>query len=199
MSKYSLLGLLLLATVFFASCEKEKDKEEPEETNTFTTAQVTFKDKATGDTTVYTYRNLGGLGGDYNPPQGTENMIILREYIGSYDVSVAFFDETKNPAKDLTPMVQQKSDTYRVYYDFAAIEPWNLNVDGFDKDKNGMTLGLKSVWEIKAHGSGLFMLVLRHYPNGGKEETDPIRSDKSTTVADISFLLDIRPYRGPGH
>lgn len=36
MSKYSLLGLLLMTTVFFASCKKEKDKEELEETNTFT-------------------------------------------------------------------------------------------------------------------------------------------------------------------
>lgn len=34
MSKYSLLGLLLMTTVFFAS--GEKDKEEPEEINTFT-------------------------------------------------------------------------------------------------------------------------------------------------------------------
>jgi len=194
MSKYSLLGLLLLTTVFFASCKKEKDKEEPEETNTFTTAQVTFKDKATGDTTVYTYRNLEGLGGDYNSPQ---DRIIFHEASGSYDydVSVAFFDETKDPAKDLTPMIQQKSDEYRLYWDFAAIEARNLNVDGFDKDKNGMTLGLKSAWKIGAYGGGLFMLVLRHYPNGGKEETDPIRSDKSTTVADISFLLDIWPYR----
>jgi len=95
--------------------------------------------------------------------------------------------------KDLTPMVQRESDRYRVYYEAYGIEPYQLKrIDEFDTDKNGMTLGLKSVWQTSFYGGGLFRLRLRYYPAGGKQEADPIESDKSYSVVDVPFNLRIR-------
>ena len=51
----------------------------------------------------------------------------------------------------------------------------------------GLPLGLQSVWNSTSAAQGTILVVLRHYPEGGKAVEDPVNSTKSTSDAGAVF------------
>lgn len=184
MTRYRILGMLLMAVLFIASCKKEKDDEESNENEIITTARLVFTDRSSGATHNFLWQDLDGDGG--NDPVVQD--ITLRP-AAVYDVSLTLLNETRNPPEDITEEVQAESDVHRFYYEIAG-EP-GLTIDDLDQDSEGITLGLNSVWTTAGPGSAMVRLVLRHYPAGGKDETDPVTSSKSSTDMDISFTVQV--------
>lgn len=176
--------MLLMAALFIASCKKEKDDQESNENEIITTVQLVFKDRATAETRTFAWQDLDGDGG--NDP--VIQHIVLDPH-ADYDVSVVLLDETRNPSEDITEEVRSESDAHRFYYEVSGLS--GLTIGGLDKDGDGVTLGLTGVWMTTGPDSGTVRLVLRHYPAGGKAESDPVNSGKSSTDIDISFAVQV--------
>jgi len=184
MTKYSILSALLVTTLIAASCKKEKDNEESNENEIITTVKLTFTDRTSGASSTFVWKDLDGDGG--NDPVIQD---ITLQSASVYDVSLTLLNETQNPAEDVTEEVEEESAAHRFYYEASG--GLGLTVTDLDKDSEGITLGLNSVWTTSGPGSGTIRLVLRHYPAGGKDETDPVNSSKSSTDMDVSFAVQV--------
>ncbi len=184
MTNYRILGVLLMAALFVASCKKEKDDEESNENEIITTVKLVFTERGSGAGSTFVWQDVDGDGG--NDPV-VQTISLLPASV--YDVSLSLLNETRNPVEDITGEVQAESDAHRFYYEASG--GTGLTVSELDKDEQGITLGLNSVWTTTDPGSGTVRLVLRHYPAGGKAESDPVNSGKSSTDMDISFDVQV--------
>lgn len=91
-------------------------------------------------------------------------------------------NKTVNPAEDITIEVAAESQAHRFYYELIGSP--NVTVTNLNTDTNGFPLGITSTWTTGAVSNGKIEVTLRHYPGGGKEATDLVTSNKSST--DIS-------------
>ncbi len=180
--------LPVLVAVFFAvalsSCKKEKEGEEDNENELITTVKLSFTYGGEAVKQVFTWRDLDGEGG--NAPV-IEDIVLERGK--TYFVTLDLLDETKTPADDITAEVREEADAHRVYYTVSGSA--GLLIDNLDKDDEGISLGTIAQWTATQSGTGSVRIVLRHYPSGGKEESDPMTSSKSSTDVDVSFNLVI--------
>lgn len=175
-----LLSIAIAATVLFVtSCSKDDDTTmEGNENEVITKVELRFKEQGTTNELVYSWKDLDGDGG--NAP--VIDQIVLQP--GKiYDVTVSFLDEVNG--KDITEEIIEEADEHRIYYVPSSTS--NIQITDLDKDKNNITLGLNSVWTTTTISKSTVRLVLRHYAQGGKIETDLINDQKSNTDVDIVF------------
>jgi len=169
-------GILLIAAVF-SSCKKDKDEPEENEEEVITTMNVIIREEGGGAETTYAFDDPDGPGGN----QPTIDDIVLAAG-KAYDVEVVLLNKTTNPPEVVSEEVSEEAEDHRFYYEVSGGA--NLTVSDFDTDSNGMPVGLTSKWTTGAASTGKIDITLRHYPNGGKEASDPVNSTKSGT--DIS-------------
>ena len=109
----------------------------------------------------------------------------------TYDVNISFLDETKNPPADITEEIANEGDVHRIYV--MTTGPMEIAVGSPDTDVFGSPVGIKSEWAPAGNGDGMVTIILRHYPNGGKEADDSASSPKASTDAEVSFILKVEP------
>lgn len=171
---------LILLIVIMGSCKKEKANEEENDNELITTVELSFTRQDSTASKVFSWKDIDGAG-------GADPVIdqILLEPNSVYTVQVGVLDESQTPAEGITSEIREESDVHRFY--FEPSPGLGITVAGYDKDSNDLPLGLNNVWTTKSSASGTMKIVLRHYPNGGKEDSDAVNSSKSTTDAEVEF------------
>lgn len=174
---YFLVLVVLLAA---ASCKKETQPAEENENELITTIQLDLTKRGTADKLIYVWEDADGPGGEI---PAIDDIVLEPNTV--YDVKVTLWDKSKTPAEDVTEEVRGESENHRFYYETSAGS--GITITDFDNDINGVPLGITSVWTTTGAATGTFSLILRHYPNGGKEASDDAGSTKSTTDAGAVF------------
>lgn len=176
----ALFGFIILLSV---ACKKEKEHEE-HENELITTVELSFVKTGTSETSVFTWADVDGPGGQ-NPVIDD----IVLEANAEYSFTVRFLDQSKNPEEDITEEIEEEGEHHRVYYIPHNI---SLTFSELNKDDDGITLGLYGKVLTGSTGSGRLQLILRHYPNGGKQESDSPSAPAAGTDADVQFnvILD---------
>lgn len=165
------------------SCKKESQPAEENENELITTIQLDFAKRNSADREVFVWEDADGPGGDL-PVIDT----IRLDEQSVYDVTVTFWNKSVTPAEDITEEVRAESESHRIYFQPSATS--GITIDGFDNDTNGMPLGTSSVWTTAGSSEGTLLVVLRHYPEGGKAADDPLDSPKSSTDAGAAFIVE---------
>jgi hypothetical protein len=143
-------------------------------------------ERSTTNELVFAFDDVDGFGSGTVPPV----VDVIRLAAGkTYDVSVRLLNKTQNPAEDVTAEIEEEAADHRFYFlpsTNAGVTISNLNNDG-----NGVPVGITGTWTTTAKATGNVRVVLRHYPNGGKETGDPADSPKSGTDIDTQFSMVI--------
>lgn len=184
--------LLLLATVaIMFSCEKDDNKPTPvNEEELITTLILDFVDQNTMDTVRFSFVDLDGDGG--NAPVITNSTLSDSS---DYLVYVSFFNETENPAEDITLEVIDEGDEHQVFYLIAnnlemtmayANTPRNL-------DANGRPIGVEANATTLGVSNGTLTVVLRHEPNksaSGVSQGDITNAGGETDI-EVVFQVEV--------
>lgn len=182
-------NVFLCITAFLAlsivSCKKETNSPEENDNELITTVEVHLTEQGTTDTKTFKWGDADGIGGN-DPIIQT----ITLEAGKKYDAELVLLDETKSPVENTTEEIAEENEDHRFY--FTPSSDLGLVIDAFDEDDAGLPLGIKSVWSAGVAANGSVRVVLRHYPSGGKDLTDPVSSNKSSTDADVSFPVEIK-------
>lgn len=174
--------LAIVGALFFSSCEKETQPVEENDNELITTIQLDFTKRNSGDKSTFIWEDADGAGGDV-PYADT----IKLDDNSVYDVKVSFWNKAKTPAEDITQEITAESENHRIYMEPTAGS--RIVVSDFDIDTNGMPLGTNNVWTTGDAAEGNVVIVLRHYPEGGKAADDPVNSTKSSTDAGAVFIV----------
>lgn len=164
------------------SCKKETQPAEENENELITTIQIELTKRNTNQTETFIWEDADGPGGEL-PIIDT----IRLDDNSEYDATVTFWNKTVTPAENITEEVRAESENHRIYFQPSASS--GVTIDGFDNDTNGMPLGTSSVWTTGTISNGTLLVVLRHYPEGGKAADDPLDSPKSSTDAGAAFIV----------
>ncbi len=181
MKKLLFISSLLL---IIYSCSKLDEEAEHNHNEVVTTVELHFKQISNGAETVFKWEDLDGDGGN-NPV--IENITLLANQ--AYEVEIEMLDKTKNPVEDVTHEIENEADEHRFYYIPNA---GNITVSDYDKDVNGVDVGLHTHWTTSAAGNSIMNVVLRHYAEGGKLQSDLVNDTKSSTDMDISFNVSVQ-------
>ncbi len=153
-----------IALLFAGSCEKAKDPHAGHNHAVITTVKLNITDQSNQNTFSVEYSDTDGIGG--NDP------IIDTIQLDSghvYSVTVEFWDESSNPAEDVTPAIQVTNFEHRICYEALGNLMVDFNIT--DTDNNGYLLGLTSDWTVTTSNNGNFKLSLKHQPGGIKDGT----------------------------
>jgi hypothetical protein len=181
--KNILLSSLLLAITItcFISCKKEIIVD-PNEEELITTVMVKLTESGTANTKTFIFKDADGTGG--LPPQRFDSIFLVNNK--TYAADIKFFNESIDPAIDITPEVLAESKDHQLYFQTtgASILVNNLSVDPL-----GLPVGLNSTWVASAKGIGSLTITLKHKP-GVKAAGDPI--SKGETDVEITFGVNIQ-------
>ena len=180
-----MLAVAGLISAAVTSCSKDDTAPEVNDNEVITTVRIqAVATDNTKDTLVFNWKDADGDG----PGQPVIDPVNLKA--GKvYNVHVLLLDETKTPVNNVTTEIEEEGHDHRFYFEPSGS---NITVSDLDKDKNNVTLGLQSKWTtIATAASGTIKITLRHYPNGGKAESDLVNSTKSSTDAEVIFSTNI--------
>jgi hypothetical protein len=184
-SLFKVLSAAAFAGLIITSCKKENAEEENNDNELITTVLVSVREKDAVETQEFSWRDIDGAGG---ADPVIETISLLPGKI--YEVQLGVLDESQGTAVGITDEIAEESDVHRFY--FTSSPGLGITAANLDKDDNNLPAGLNSTWTTKAAGTGTMAITLRHYPNGGKEETDPVNSSKSTTDAEVIFPVEVK-------
>ncbi|GAB2948125.1 hypothetical protein GCM10027048_11260 [Hymenobacter coalescens] len=177
------LAALLLATpmVFLAGCGNDDDDPEPEEENELiTTVRYTLTPAGGGTPVIVEYKDLDGAGGNA-PTIGSLTLAANTTYTGA----VAFLDESKTPAANITAEVSAEANEHLVVYVPA---PANLlTITRTDRDGNNRELGLATRVVTTAAATGTLKVTLKHQPGTKNGQPEP-----GSTDAEVTFPVTVR-------
>lgn len=177
-----LLGLCFVLAA--SSCKKDDPLEEDNENELVTTVELHLKKQGSSNTSVFSWKDLDGPGGNDPVIQ-----VVNLDANSRYDVELRFLDESKTPAENITEEVITEGDHHRVYLIPAPAS--GITISNEDQDGRGMPLGISSVLTTTNSAAGSLRVVLRHYGEGGKEANDPVTSPKASSDIDISFPISV--------
>lgn len=169
--------LLILAgavALMFSSCEKAEDPHAGHNHPVITTVKLNFTDQMSQNTFSVEYSDPDGVGG--NPPS-IDTIMLDSGHV--YSVTVEFWDESVNPASNVTPTIQVTGFEHLVCYE--ALNNLMIGFTITDQDGGGLPLGLVSDWTVGTADDGNFRLKLRHQPGVKDGTCTPGDSDVETT------------------
>ncbi|MGZ5247622.1 MAG: hypothetical protein ACXWV5_11320 [Flavitalea sp.] len=173
------LMFVMASGVLLTACSKD-DVAEENSNELITTIELKITERGTNNTLSFEFEDLDGPGGQ-NPE--IDQIVLSPEK--TYDVTIEVYDYSKNPPVEIHEEIDEESTSHRFYLEPSANS--NITISNYDLDVNGVPLGLSSVWNTGAAGSGTVKVTLRHYEDRGKETSDPVNSNKSTTDAEVTF------------
>lgn len=174
-------------SLFLSSCKKDTPAE-PNEEELITTVKLKFTPQGGGDVLNFEWEDLDG-----NPNTAPEVDQIILDKSKKYDVSIEVKNRSVNPEADITEEISAEKESHRFYY--IPAQGSSIAISGFDKDGNGVSVGLNSLWETSATlSTGKIKIILRHYagtpPN--KLENDPADSPKSASDIEVDFDTQVK-------
>lgn len=187
-SKLTFALISLLFTAFLSSCNKDKNKKDPEpeiENEIITTIQISFKDSITNAVSTFKWENLGGFGLGSTFTVDTIKLSPSTKYFAS----VLLLNKT-NPADvdTISNEVEELDTEHQFFYSSTA----NLTSSylSTDVDDNGVPLGLYPKFVTGAASNGNLSVVLKHQP-GVKPKTGQGDKNQGSTDLDVTFPVKI--------
>lgn len=183
---WKLLSAFMIMAAMVTSCSKENEGPEPNPEEVITTVEVHLTEVVSGAESVFSIDYPDGYGPGITPVKET----IMLDAGKTYSVSLLLLDKTKTPIDTTSYEIEEENADHRFYY--APSSSSNITVGDLNLDDNGVTLGSESTWTTGAAATGTVMITLRHYPEGGKAESDPVNSTKSGTDVEVVFDTEVQ-------
>ncbi|SMB85553.1 hypothetical protein SAMN00120144_2837 [Hymenobacter roseosalivarius DSM 11622] len=181
--KKSLLGLLVAAPFFVASCSKDSDPEPGDDNEQITTVRYVLTPTTGGNAVTVEYRDPDGDGAAA-PTIGTLTLAPNTTYTGR----LTLLDETKTPPENITEEIEDESDEHLFVFTPTGT---NVTVTITDRDEKNLPVGLQTrvvTGAANATGTtGSLRVVLRHQPEG--KDGTPTPGD---TDVDVNFPTVVR-------
>jgi hypothetical protein len=183
--------IIAVITIIYSLPGCKKDKKEiistpqPDEQELITTMIVkATRIGASNDVKFYNYKVQNGFN---NPTKVTVRIdTIVLQASQKYNIEILVLDESKTPAKDITPEIIDERNAHLFFY---AINPatgnGSLTVSERDTDKNGQDFGRTCTWLAGAAGKGQITITLLHGPR--RKEMPDIQSIGGATDAEAIF------------
>jgi hypothetical protein len=176
-------GLIMLA--FYACKKDEKTVSPPLPGNEFLTSVrlVATNTADASDVQVATITDTTIIA---DPPDSINHPTLNLKAGSTYNVSVLFLDETKNPVGNVTDDIYDRRNYHLICFDITGGA--NLTVQRTDQDTNNppLPIGLQDTFTTGAASTGKLNVQLRHQPNAKNGSCDPGSSD-----ADVDFNIVI--------
>jgi len=178
--KLTWIFLFGVATLF-VQCKDSGTAVEADENELITSVTLNFRETGTGTTTSFAYKDADGDGGS----QPTKFDTVSLKANTEYTMTIAFLDESKTPADDITEEIREESYEHLLVY---TPSPASLLTYTYgDKDKNNYPIGLTGTAKAGTAGIGKLKVQLRHQP-GAKNGTATPGSDD----VNLDFNLKVK-------
>jgi hypothetical protein len=177
MKRARLFSWMLVASIAFLGCKK--DKVDPNEEELITTVKVKLTDKAGGAVTNFEFKDLDGEGGA--APSKFDEIVLAKGKV--YDCALEILNESTSPADNITAEILAEAVDHQFYY---SASDGLVSVSNLNNDSKGLPVGITSTWTTGAlTGSGTFKITLKHKP-GVKAAGDLV------TVGETDIALDFK-------
>jgi hypothetical protein len=203
--KSKLTILLIVVSVTAFTCKKKDPPAPVSEPEVVTTMRITFTDSA-NQARMYFFADPDGDGGNagfFGPNQTMQSdSLIVLDKKTLYNVELAFFDESKSPAVDLTGEIKEDGHEHMVFFGHEAntvqsAQPYTvkLNQSGvtirygdMDQGSPSRAVGLNTKWTTSdsTASSHPLRITLRHQP-----EKDGTYAPGETDV-EVTFRLKVK-------
>jgi hypothetical protein len=177
MKRVMFFSLMLLTSIGFLGCKK--DKADPNEEELITTVRVKLTDKTGGAVSTFEFKDLDGEGGA--APTKFDEIVLGKGKI--YDCALEILNESVSPAENITAEILAEANDHQFYFTATdgLVAVTNLNNDG-----KGLPVGTTSLWTASGNtGTGTLTLTLKHKP-GVKASGDAV------TVGETDIALSYR-------
>ena len=172
---------LYLIFLCFISCKKQA--EIGAENELITTVRLNFRSGS--EMKSFSYQDLDGEGGK----APSIDKISLSPNT-TYDLTVEFLDESKNPVNNITEEIRMEGDEHLVLLTPSDISLGTYNYT--DKDLNLLPLGLSGKFSTSNTAVGKLKVQLRHQPPiNGKNTKDGTATPGSDDI-NVDFTLEIK-------
>ncbi|MFN4144548.1 MAG: hypothetical protein ACK4GN_01905 [Runella sp.] len=184
-TKKSWLLLALVGGLMLGSCKKESPKPE-DENELITTVKLTFTENGTTNAQTFTWKDLDGDGG----MAPTIQAITLKSS-RTYKVEVAFLDESKTPAEDITQEIKKEADEHLVVFTASPVSLFTYTAT--DKDSKNLPLGLIGNLTTGVTNVGTLRLQLRHQPPVNGKPTKNGTPMPGSDDVNVIFPMNVIP------
>jgi hypothetical protein len=175
------LGLSMVLLSFPACKEDPKPNTPPvNEGELITTLIIETTDSASGQKSYFKFKDADGEGG--NAPSQFDSIQLSQNR--TYSVNLILLDESKAEADTISNEVLNEAEDHLFNFTVSNL---NLDIKLNDLDKNGLPIGLKSIWRTELKGDGKLKVVLKHQP--GIKNGDPSLGE---TDIEIEFNCQIK-------
>lgn len=180
----------LLMSVLVSSCKKEEKAVSPSYPgNEFmTTVKIRLENTTDANDTIWAVWK--DLSNGLNDPDTSQAFMDLKKN-STYVATVHFYDETQNPAEDLTPEIWERRNYHLYAFFMTGAIANNMVIQSTDYDTNNppLPVGLTNNFIIgDSVCNGRLEGVLRHQPNGKDGTFAP-----GSTDSDVFFRVNIVP------
>ncbi|GAA4066562.1 hypothetical protein GCM10022389_09240 [Flavobacterium cheonanense] len=184
MKTFKLTNKLFLSLFAFAliSCSDDDNPAPVNEEEVITTVRTTLV--AGSQTVTLLSRDLDGDGPNAPVVTVSGNLTAGTTYTGS----VEFFNETINPADNITTEVEEEGVDHQIFYQApASIGTFTYT----DTDANGKPIGLDFTLVTASAATGNLTVTLRHLPNKSAAgvSTGNIANAGGATDAQVTYPL----------
>ena len=175
------LGLAIVLTSLQA-CKKDPKPNTPpvNESELITTLIIEATDSASGQKSVFKFKDADGEGG--NAPSQFDSILMSPNKI--YSVKLILLDESKASVDTISNEILNEGEDHLFNYTASNM---NMTIRLDDIDKNGLPIGLNSIWRTGASSDGILKVVLKHQP--GIKNGDPALGE---TDIEIEFNCRIK-------
>jgi hypothetical protein len=159
------LGLVMALSALQA-CKKDPKPNTPpvNESELITTVIIEATDSASGQKSSFKFKDADGEGG--NAPSQFDSIKLIQNR--TYLVNLILLDESKTAVDTISNEVLNEGEDHLFNFTVSNI---NLAIRLDDLDKNGLPIGLKSIWKAGIRSNGKLKVVLKHQP--GIKNGDP--------------------------
>jgi len=185
MKKFAIIfGLTTLITISACKKQDDHDDDHDDENELITSVKLHFIDPATNDTLNFAWRQPAGPATAISVD--TIKLVPGKTYIGL----VEFWDESENPAENITEEIQSSPNEHRVVYT-SSTQRIQTNITDVDTNIPPIELGLKfnAITTTTGADIGIFQVVLRHYTSSSPK-TGGLQN--GTADADVNFPIVIK-------
>lgn len=194
-----LSALLVLGSLSFISSCDDGDPKKEDTPELITKVTLTFTPQGGGTPVVVTASDPDADGAQSIVVDGPINLSATKSYTLTLGL-INELAEPSDPAYNIGEEVKEEGDEHIFFFAWTNNvfnDPTgNGNIDNRsddlnynDTDKNGLPLGLETLWTTATASSGTFRVVLKHQP-GVKSTTSDFKVGE--TDLDITFTINVQ-------